>query len=84
MYSRTLTIFLILVIFLTTTKLILAGTKTPAQKAFGLQNTQHTNIPTMMEQFAFPAALFLWWNMPHPWEPLRKGLAKAAVEGCSV
>jgi hypothetical protein len=34
----------------------------------------------MMEPFALPAA---WSNIPHPREPLRKGLAEAAVEGFS-
>jgi hypothetical protein len=52
--------------------------------AFGYQNTQHTNIPTMMELFAAPAAWFLWRNISHPLKPLRKGLTKAAVEGFSI
>jgi hypothetical protein len=37
----------------------------------------------MMELFASPAAWFLWWNTPHPLEPLQKGLDKAAGKGFS-
>jgi hypothetical protein len=34
-----------------------------------------------MEPFSPPAAWFLWTNIPHPREPLHKGLEEAAVEG---
>jgi hypothetical protein len=38
----------------------------------------------MMELFAYPVEWFLWWSIFHPWEPLQKGLAEAAVEGFSI
>jgi hypothetical protein len=46
-----------------------------------LAKHKNTNIPTMMEPFSPPAAWFLWTNIPHSREPLRKGLDEAAVEG---
>ena len=45
-----------------------------------LAKHKHTNIPTMMEPFALPVAWFCQSSIPHPPEPLRKGLAAAAVE----
>jgi len=34
-----------------------------------------------MEPFSPPVPWFSWRNIPHPQEPLRKGLDKATVEG---
>jgi hypothetical protein len=63
-----------------TPKSIPAGTKNSRSEGCLLGKHNHTNIPTMMEPFAPPAAWFCWSSIPHPWEPLWKGLAKAAVE----
>jgi hypothetical protein len=39
-------------------------------EGFLLAKHKHTNIPTMMEQFAPSAAWFCWLSTPHPQEPL--------------
>jgi glucose-6-phosphate dehydrogenase assembly protein OpcA len=49
-------------------------------EGFWLAKHKHTNIPTMMEPFPPPAVWFCWLSTPHPREPLRKGLGKAAIE----
>jgi hypothetical protein len=64
-----------------TPKSVPAGTKNSCWEGFLLAEHKHTNIPTMMEPFAPPAAWFCWSSIPHPREPLRKGLALATVEG---
>jgi hypothetical protein len=64
-----------------TPKSVLAGTKNSRTEGFLLVKHKHTNIPTMMEPFAPPAAWFCRSSIPHPREPLRKGLAEASVEG---
>ena len=66
-----------------TPKSVLAGTKNSRSEGFWLAKHKNTNIPTMtmMEPFSPPAAWFLWTNIPHPRETLRKGLDKATVEG---
>ena len=64
-----------------TPKSVPAGTKNSRSEGFLLVKHKHTNIPTMMEPFAPPAAWFCRSSIPHPREPLRKGLAEAAVEG---
>jgi hypothetical protein len=46
-----------------------------------LAKHKHTNIPTMMEPFPPPAPSFWWRNIPHPQEPLCKGLDEASAEG---
>jgi hypothetical protein len=63
-----------------TPKSVPAGMKTLAE-GFLLAKYKHTNIPTMMEPFAPPAAWFCRSSIPHPREPLRKGLAEVSVEG---
>ncbi len=63
-----------------TPKSVLAGTKPPRWEGFWLANHKD-NIPTMMELFSFPAALFWWTSVPHPQKPTEKGLDEAAVEG---
>jgi hypothetical protein len=42
---------------------------------------KYTNIPTMMEPFAPPAAWFCRSSIPHPREPTGKGLDEAIVDG---
>jgi hypothetical protein len=64
-----------------TPKSVPAGMKNSRLEGFLLAKHKHTNIPTMMEQFAPSAAWFCWLSIPYPQEPLWKGLAKAAVEG---
>ena len=64
-----------------TPKSIPAGTKNSRSEGFLLVKHKHTNIPTMMEPFLPPAAWFWWTNIPHPQEPLRRGLEEAVVEG---
>jgi hypothetical protein len=64
-----------------TLKSIPAGTKNSRPEGFLLGQHKHTNIPTMMKLFAPPAAWFCWSIIPHPREPLRKGLAEAAIKG---
>ena len=64
-----------------TLKSVLVGMKNSCSEGFWLAKHKNTNIPTMMEPFSTPAARFLWMNIPHPPEPLRKGLDEAAVEG---
>ena len=64
-----------------TPKFVLAGTKNSLSEGFLLAKHKHTNIPTMMEPFAPPAAWFCRSSIPHPREPLQKGLAEASVEG---
>ena len=66
-----------------TPKSILAGTKNSHSEGFWLAKHKHTNTHTMMEPFPPPAAWFCWPTsiIPHPREPLRKELGKAAVEG---
>ena len=64
-----------------TPKSIPAGAKNSHSEGFLLAKHKHTNTPTMMEPFSPPAAWFCWLSIPHPWEPLWKGLAEAAVEG---
>jgi len=60
---------------------VLAGTKNSRSEGFWLVKHKHSNIPTMMEPFPPPAIWFWWIKIPHPQEPLRKGLDKAAVKG---
>jgi hypothetical protein len=64
-----------------TTKSIPAGTKNSRSEGFLLAKHKHTKIPTVMEPFAPPVAWFCWSSIPHPWEPLQKGLVMAAIEG---
>ena len=64
-----------------TPKFILVRTKNSRTEGFWLAIHKHTNIPTMMESFPPPAAWFRWMNIPHPREPLCKGLDEAIVEG---
>jgi hypothetical protein len=64
-----------------TPKSVLAGTNNSRSEGFWLAKHKHTNIPTMMEPFPPPAAWFWWIKIPHPWEPLCKGLDEAAVKG---
>jgi len=64
-----------------TPKSVLAGTKNSLSEGFWLAKHKNTTILTMMEPFSPPAAWFLWTNIPHPQEPLHKGLGEAAVEG---
>jgi hypothetical protein len=60
---------------------VLAETKNSRSERFWLATHKNTNIHTTMEPFSPPAAWFLWMNIPHPREPLHKGLDEAAVEG---
>jgi hypothetical protein len=62
-------------------KSIPVGTKNSRSEGSSLAKHKNTNIPTIMEPFSPPAAWFLWTDIPHPREPLRKGLDDAAVEG---
>ena len=62
-------------------KSIPPGTKNSRSEGFLLAKHKHTDIPTMLEPFAPPAAWFCWLSIPHPREPLGKGLAEASVEG---
>jgi hypothetical protein len=64
-----------------TPKSVPAETKHSRLEDFLLAKHKHTNIPTMMEPFAPPASWFCRSSIPHPQEPLRKGLAKASIEG---
>ena len=62
-------------------KSVLVGTKNSCLEGFLVAKHKHTNIPTMMEPFAPPAAWCCWSSIPHPREPLQKGLAKDTVKG---
>ena len=64
-----------------TPKSVPAGTKNLRSEGFLLVKHKHTNIPTMMEPFAPPAAWFCRSSIPHPWEPTGKGLDEAIVDG---
>jgi hypothetical protein len=64
-----------------TLKFVQAGTKNSRLEGFLLAKHKHTNITTMMEPFAPPVAWFCCSSLPHPWEPLRKGLAEAFAKG---
>ena len=64
-----------------TAKCFPAGTKNSCLEGFLLGKHKYTNIPTMMEPFSPPAAWFCWLSISYPQEPLRKGLAKATIEG---
>ncbi len=64
-----------------TPKSVQAGTKNSCSEGLLLAKHKHTNIPTMMEPFAPPVAWFCRLSIPHPPEPLQKGLAEAAVTG---
>jgi hypothetical protein len=64
-----------------TPKSVPVGTKNSRSEGFLLAKHKNTKISTMMELFYPPAVWFLWMNIPHPWEPLRKGLDEAAMEG---
>jgi hypothetical protein len=64
-----------------TPKSVPEGAKNSRLEGFLLGKHKHTNIPTMMEPFAPPAAWFFWSSITHPREPLQKGLAEAVVEG---
>ena len=66
-----------------TPKSVPVGTKNSRSEGFLLVKHKHTNIPTMMEPFAPPAAWFCQSSIPHR-EPLRKGLAEASIEGISI
>ena len=50
-------------------------------RMMGILNGTTNYILTMMEPFAPPAAWFCRSSIPHPREPLRKGLAEASIEG---
>ncbi len=65
---------------LLTPKSVSAGTKNSRSEGFLLTKHKHTNIPTMTEPFPPPAPWFWWTSVPHPREPLRKGLDEAAIE----
>ncbi len=43
--------------------------------------TQRTNIITMVEPFASPAAWLCWFQPPHPRVPLQKGLDEGGAKG---
>jgi hypothetical protein len=67
-----------------TPKSVLAGTKNSCSEGFLLTKHKHTNIPTMMEPFPPPAPWFWWTSVPHPREPLWKGLDEAVIEGFNI
>jgi hypothetical protein len=68
-----------------TAKSVLAGTKNSRLEGFllakHLKHTAHKHHHHDGELFSPPAAWFCWTNIPHPREPLQKGLAEVAVEG---
>ena len=64
-----------------TPKSVLVGTKNSRLEGFWLAKHKHANMPTMMEPFPPPAAWFWRMNIPHPQEPLHKGLGEATAEG---
>jgi hypothetical protein len=64
-----------------TPKSVLAGMQNSCWEGFLLAKHKLTKIPTMMKLFAPPTAWFCWSSIPHPREPLQKGLAEAPVEG---
>ena len=67
-----------------TAKSILAGTKDSHSEGFFLaKHTAHKH-PHHDELFSPPAACFLWNNVPHPREPLQKGLGKDVFEGFNI
>ena len=67
-----------------TAKCILVGTKNSLSEDLLLaKHTSHTH-PHHDEPFSPLAPWFPWMNIHHPWEPLRKGLDKAAIEGFSI
>jgi len=67
-----------------TPKCIPAGMKVSLSEDFLLAKHKDTNIPTMMEPFSSPVAWFWWMSVPHPREPMRKGLEEAVVEGFNI
>jgi len=58
--------------------------KNSLSEDFLLAKHKDTNIPTMMEPFSSPGAWFRWTSVPHPREPMLKGLDKAVVEGFDI
>ena len=64
-----------------TPKSVLAGTKNSRSEDFLLAKHKHTNIPTMMEPFAPPAAWDLWILPIVRANPLPKGSGGGVVEG---
>ena len=62
-------------------KSVLAGTKNSRSEGFLLVKHKHTNIPTMMEPFAPPAAWDLWILPIVRADPLPKGSGGGVVEG---
>jgi hypothetical protein len=64
-----------------TPKSVLAGTKNSRSEVFLLAKLKHTNIPTMIEPFAPPAAWDLWILPIVRADPLPKGSGGGVVEG---
>ena len=64
-----------------TPKSVPAGTKNSRSEGFLLVKHKHTNIPTMMEPFAPPAAWDLWILPIVRADPLPKGSGGGVVEG---
>ena len=67
-----------------TPKFILVETKNSLSEDFWLAKHKDTHIPTMIERFSSPAAWFWWTSVPHPQEPMRKGLDEAVIEGFNI
>ena len=67
-----------------TPKCFPTGTKNSRSEDFLLAKQTSHKHPHHDEPFSSLAAWLPWINIPHPREPLRKGLDEAAMEGFNI